>query len=169
MLREAVDARREWSWRTSRSSAAGARRGPDQAELVAQRRAITAPVSSKRAITDGVSQSRSTALGDVRATVGRAAPQSSATARGVDVEADAAGPDQAAAEAAAAEQRGHVEEVAADPAAVRRGRQEADVAGERAEVAGVVGQALEFQRDAAQAPGRAAARRSRPAPRRAWQ
>ncbi len=74
-------------------------------------------------------------------------------ARGVDIEADAAGTDQAAAEAAAAQQGRHVQEIAADAAAVPGGGQEADVARQRAEVADVVGQPLQLQGDAAQGLG----------------
>src|SRR4051812_14305500 len=65
----------------------------------------------------------------------------------VEIEGRAPRADQAAPEAAAADLRRQVEEVAADPAAVGGGRQEADVAGERAEVAGVAGQPLELQSD----------------------
>ena len=63
-------------------------------------------------------------------------------ARAVHVPGYAAGPHQAAAKAAAANGRRGIQKVAAQPAAVGRGRQEADVAGQRAEVARVVGQPL---------------------------
>ncbi len=68
----------------------------------------------------------------------------------VHVVRDAAGTDEPAAEAVAAKERGHVEELAAQPAAVRGGRHERHVAGERAEVAGVRGQPLELERERAQ-------------------
>ncbi len=68
----------------------------------------------------------------------------------VDVEARRRRADQAAAEAVAAEQGGHVQHVAADPAAVGSGGQEADVAGQRAEIADVVGHPLQLQGDAAE-------------------
>ena len=48
----------------------------------------------------------------------------------IQIESDPAGPDQAAAEAAAAQEGGQVEEIAPDPPAVRGGRQEPDVAGQ---------------------------------------
>ena len=54
-----------------------------------------------------------------------------------------------AAEPAAAQESGQVEEIAADPPAVRGGRQEPDVAGQGPQVAGVVGQPFQFQGDAA--------------------
>ena len=58
-------------------------------------------------------------------------------------------PHQAPAEAAAAERRAQVQEVAADATAVGRRRQKAHVIGQSAQVARVVGQPLQFQRDAA--------------------
>src|SRR5207253_3021191 len=67
----------------------------------------------------------------------------------VDVEEDAAGAGRITAEAVAAEERGHVEIVAAEPAAVGGGGEKADIAGEGAQVAAVVGEAFEFQGDAA--------------------
>ena len=60
------------------------------------------------------------------------------------------GPDPAAAEPAAAQQRGQVQHIAAQPAAIGGGRQKADIAGERAEIADVIGDPLQFQRDDAQ-------------------
>ena len=65
----------------------------------------------------------------------------------LEVEPDAARPDETAAESRAAELRRHVEEVAAQPAAERSGRQIRDVSGKSAEVAGVVRQPFELQRD----------------------
>ena len=67
----------------------------------------------------------------------------------VEVEGEAAWPHQAPPEAAAAEKSAHVEEVAADAAAEARRGQKADVAREGAEVAYVVGQALELEGDRA--------------------
>ena len=72
---------------------------------------------------------------------------------GREVESDAAGPDEPAPEARAAELRRHVQEVSAQPPAVRRRREIGDVAGERAEVADVVREALELERDAADGVG----------------
>ncbi len=63
---------------------------------------------------------------------------------------DAARPDEAAAEAGAAELRRHVQEVAAQPPAERRRRQDTRRRRERAEVAGVVREPLELERDAAE-------------------
>ncbi len=67
-----------------------------------------------------------------------------------------AGAHQAAPETAAAELRRQIQVVAANPAAVRGRRQEADVARQRAKIAGVVGQAFELEGDT---PERGAARR----------
>ncbi len=108
-----------------------------------------APVSSNRAWTDGEFQSKLTAFGDVAVSRFEAS-QALLDPGGVQVEADAARPHQAPAEAAAAQESRQVEEVAAEPAAVGRGRQEPDVAGQRRQVAGVVGQPLQLQGDAAQ-------------------
>src|SRR5690606_5876899 len=72
-----------------------------------------------------------------------------ADAFGFEVDRTAAGPDDAAAETVPAEQRREVEEVPADPAARGGGRQEGDVPREGAEVARVVCESLEFQRDRA--------------------
>src|SRR5438309_1534970 len=66
------------------------------------------------------------------------------------VEADAARADHAATEAAAAQERGHVEELSAKAPAERHRRQESDVARQRAEIAHVVGEPLELERDPAQ-------------------
>ena len=62
-----------------------------------------------------------------------------------DVVPDAAGDDEAPAEAVAADKGGHVEEIAPDPAAIGHGRQKADVAGQRAQVAGMIGAALQLE------------------------
>ena len=78
----------------------------------------------------------------------------------VEVEADAAGDEQAAPEPVAADLGERVQEVGAQRAAVRRGRQVPDVARERAEVADVVREPLELEGDAAQ---RERARRRLPA------
>ena len=64
--------------------------------------------------------------------------------------AAAAGPDQSAPESIAADQCGQIEEIAADLAARGGGRQKRDVVGQRAEIAGVVGQPLELERQRAQ-------------------
>ena len=80
---------------------------------------------------------------------------------GVDIESHAARPDQAAPEAVAAEQGRHVEHVAANASAIGHGGQEADVAGQRAEIADMVGDPLQLQGHAAEelAPGGNAGRR----------
>jgi hypothetical protein len=70
--------------------------------------------------------------------------------RSVDVEAHAARADQAAPEAAAAEGRRHVQEVAAQAPAEGGRRKVGDVVRERAEVPDVVREALELERDASQ-------------------
>ncbi len=68
----------------------------------------------------------------------------------------AARPDQAAAVAVAREGHQQIQALAPHPAEVRRGRLVGDVAGDGAEVADVVGQALELEGDAADGlrPGR---------------
>ena len=71
----------------------------------------------------------------------------------VDVEANAAGPDHPASKSAAAQQGRHVQEVAANASAVTGGGQEAHVARDRAKIADVVGQAFEFEGDAAERLG----------------
>ena len=106
----------------------------------------TVPVSSNRAWTDGAFQ-RTPAAPATSFSAGLEPGDQLLGPRRLDVPEHAAGPDQAAAEPVAADQRGRVEEVAPEPAAVRRRGQEADVAGQRPEVARVVGQAFEFQRD----------------------
>ena len=130
--------------------AAGPGRGPDQAQSHGSPPVTTRPVSSNRACTDGEFQSRLAALRPRRGTPRPAAPGTAPAVASSRSKPTPPGPDQAAAEAAAAQERGQVQEVAAEPAAVRGGRQEADVAGQRAQVAGVVGQPLQFQGDAAQ-------------------
>src|SRR5581483_5743831 len=76
--------------------------------------------------------------------------------RVLDVESDAARAHEAAPEAAPADERRHAEELAAEPAAEGGGREVADVAGERAEVARVVREPFELERDR---PERLGARR----------
>ena len=87
----------------------------------------------------------------------------------LEIEPPAAGPDEPATEPVAAEQRGHVEEIAADPAAERSRGQVGHVAGERAEVAGVVGQPFEFERYGSQGLRACTALEIRTGPRRAEQ
>ncbi len=74
----------------------------------------------------------------------------------VHVEPYAPGSHHPAPEAAPADERGHVEEIAPQPAAVGGGREVANVARECAQVACVVRETLELERDAAQhlGPGR---------------
>ena len=73
--------------------------------------------------------------------------------RPIDIEADAARTDHATSEAAAAEQGGHVEEIAADSAAIAGGGKKSDIAGQGTQVADVIGQAFQFQGDAAKGLG----------------
>jgi hypothetical protein len=61
-----------------------------------------------------------------------------------------AGTHDAATEAVPADQRGEVEEIAAEFAAGRGRRQERHVVRQRTEITGVVGQSFQFQRDRAQ-------------------
>ncbi len=72
---------------------------------------------------------------------------------GIEVVAAAAGLDERASEAVAAEEGGEVEEVAADLAAQGGGGEEGHVMGEGAEVAGVVGEAFEFEGEGAEPLG----------------
>src|SRR6266446_2523948 len=67
-----------------------------------------------------------------------------------EVETRAAGSPGPAAESAAAEERGQVEKIATKPAAVRRRGEEADVPGGCAQVARVIREALQLERDRAQ-------------------
>jgi hypothetical protein len=72
---------------------------------------------------------------------------------GIRVARDAAGADKAAAEPAAAQLQRQVQDIAAQPAAMGRRRQKPDIAGQRAEIADVVGDAFELQRDRPQRQG----------------
>ena len=69
---------------------------------------------------------------------------------GVNVEGHAAGPDHASPKAVAAQHGRHVEHVAANAPAIGHGRQEADVAGQCAQIADMVGHSLQLQRHAAE-------------------
>ena len=71
----------------------------------------------------------------------------------VDIETDSARPDQSASEPAAAKQRGHIEEIAANSAAIGHGWKISHVAGQSAQISGMVGQPLQFERDAPQKCG----------------
>ena len=135
------------SWRTSHSRPQARAAGPTRPRATAVSSVIV-PVPSNRAWTDEEFQSRSGRAGNV-AERRFEATQALLDAGLVQIEADAAGPDHAAAEAAAAQEGGQVEEIAAEPPAVGGGRQEADVAGQGPQVAGVVGQPFQFQGDAA--------------------
>ncbi len=75
----------------------------------------------------------------------------------VRVEEDAAGPDQAAAETAAAKRGGHVQIIAPQPAAEGGGGQKADIAGQGADIADMVGQPFQFQGNGAQLRARGGA------------
>src|SRR5262249_15335687 len=68
----------------------------------------------------------------------------------LDVEADAPRADESAAEAASADRSREVQPIAAQPPAEGSGRQESDIACQRAEVARVIRQPLELERDAAE-------------------
>ena len=127
---------------------AGARRRADQSDLGGLRGEDGADVFKTRADGRGIPEPRDGLLG-----VGERGLQALEQLRrafGFEIVAAAAGPHQAAPEAVAANQRGEVEEIAADFAARRRRGQKRDVVGQRAEVAGVVGQAFEFERDGPQ-------------------
>ncbi len=141
-----------WSNRDVARKARGAGGRTDQPELQRDRCAAGAQCPRTCAITDWLSHSSLTATAVV-SFCGPQAPQKLGRALALQVEADAAGADQAAAEATSADEGGHVEQVAADAAAKARGRQEADVAGEGAQVADVVGEAFELERDASQGLG----------------
>ena len=67
----------------------------------------------------------------------------------VQVKRDAAGAHEATTKAAAAQERGQVEEITANSATVRRGRQEADVTGQGPQIAGVIGEPFQLEGDAA--------------------
>ena len=73
--------------------------------------------------------------------------------RGEEVESDAAGPEETAPEPRAADLRRHVQEVPAQASAVGRGGEIGDVARQGSEVADVVREPLELQRDAADRVG----------------
>src|SRR6185369_3893668 len=64
-------------------------------------------------------------------------------------EAHAAGADDPSAEAAAADDRRHVEKIATDAPAKRGGRKIPDIAGNSPEITGMIGQTLKLQGDAA--------------------
>jgi hypothetical protein len=68
-------------------------------------------------------------------------------------EPHAAGAHQSFAEAVAAEQQGHVEEITAHAAAVVGRRQKGHIAAQRPQVAHMVGDAFQFQADGADDPG----------------
>ena len=145
--------------------AAGPGGRADQAEGHGRSPRDTAPVSSNRACTDAESQSRFDGVWPRRGARRRGVRGTAPFRASSRSKPTPPGRTMPAAEAAAAQQGGQVEEVAADAAAVGGGRQEADVAGQGPQVAGVVGQPLQFQGDAAQ---RLAAERNlaaRPAPR----
>ena len=118
-LREAVPAGRD---DRSARRAPGRRRAPPGRPGRAPRpaRRTRVPTSSKRARTEAASQSQAAACSTSRERRVAAARAARRARSGVEVVAAAAGPHQAAPEAVAAEQRGEVEEIAADPAAGRR-------------------------------------------------
>ena len=107
------------------------------------------PTPSKRAITEGVFHNNSTALWASRVTESNRRRSCSTTCV-VDVESDAARPDHASPKAVAAQHGRHVEHVAANASAIGHGRQEADVARQRAEIADMVGNPLQLQGHAAE-------------------
>jgi hypothetical protein len=122
--------------------AAGSRRGPDQAELLRHvlghgTRVLEAR-HHRRRIPEEFHRARGVPLGVFQAL------QEFADDRFVDVEADATGADHPASEAAATQRRRHVQEIAADPPAVRSGGQESDVARQCAQISDMVREALEF-------------------------
>ena len=127
--------------------AAGPRRGADEPERLGRLRVDPpGPLETRR---DG--RRREEQLGRAAQVLHRLLepPAELGDERLVEVDERPAGPDEAAAEAIAAEERGHVQEVAPEPPAEGGRRQEPDVAGEGAEVARVVREALELERDAA--------------------
>ena len=100
------------------------------------------PVPSKRARTDAASQSQSTACSTPRR-VARTARDERGDGSVVQVPAASPGADHAPAEAVPRHRGGQVQEVAAEFPAGRRRGQERDVTGQRAQVAGMVGQAFQ--------------------------
>ena len=118
----------------------------DDAELLGDLGDDAAGVLEPRLNRAGTPQEARGLLGVSRSARSSRDPISFASSRR-HVERDAAGADHAAAQAAAADLGGEVEEVAAEPAAKRGRRQIADVIGESAEVAGMVGEPLELERD----------------------
>jgi hypothetical protein len=156
-LREAVDPGREVRSHVARQ-AGRARDGPDQTELlrvVARERAGLFEASHHR----GRRPEQVDGVGGVAQRAGDAVAHPYG-ARLVDVEADAAGPDESPAEAAPADRGREIQPVAPQPPAVRRRRQESDVSRQCAEVTGVIRQPFELERDAADDLG--ARRRRRP-------
>ena len=127
---------------------AGARRRADQTNLGGLRGEDGADVFKTRADGRGIPEPRDGLLG-----VGERGFQPLDQLRrtfGFEVVAAAAGSHEAAAETIAANQRSEVEEVATDFAARRGSGQKRNIVGECAEVAGVIGQAFEFERDGSQ-------------------
>jgi hypothetical protein len=109
----------------------------------------TGPAFSKRERTEGASQSRFHRIRHVLARLFQTFIQLRLPGR-VEIEQDAAGPDQAASETVSANQRRQVQKIAANASAKTRRGQIADVTGQRAEVAGMIGEPFQFQRDGAQ-------------------
>ena len=126
---------------------ARARRWSDEAERLAVGGGHDAHPFQAR--TNGfVLEEQVTDLLDVAAQVLQPREEAGRHLRG-EVEFDAAGPRQTAAEAVTGQLQQEVEAIAAHPAEVRRRRGEGDVAGQRAEIAEVVGQPFELESDAA--------------------
>ena len=109
---------------------------------------MIAPVPSNRAWTDNEAQSKLAAPATSRYAASRRS-ETKLNPVFIQIESDATGPDQAATESAATQDSGQVEEIAPNAAAVRGGRQEPDVTGQGPEVPGVIGQAFQLERDAA--------------------
>ena len=152
------------SKRTSRFSPHARAAGPTSPSSSAASR-VTAPASSNRARTRRRVPEQVHGVADVGERFLQALAQLGG-AGGFEVERHAARRQPRPAEAVAAGERGQVQHVAAQPAAVGSGGQIADVAGERAEVAGVVRDPLEFERDPAEHLGARRAASRRPATRR---
>ncbi len=143
--------------------AAGSRSRPDQAQCLGHRTRDRARVLESRLDRERVPEEAGRP-GHVRKCSLDSRDQL-LDARRLDVQGHAPRPDQAAAEPAAAEQGGRVQEIAADASAIRGRGQEADVARQGPEVPRVVCQPLQLERHAAQRLRPQATAGPRPAPR----
>src|SRR5262249_37788333 len=138
-LGETKDARREVLADIALHTA-GPRRRADHAEgpadLLAHDPGAVETGLDRRRVPEEIDRVLDIAIGYVQAL------EALLTAGFIQIEADAARPHEAPAKTAAAQDGRQVQEIAAEPSAVGRRRQEANVIGKGAQIARVIGQAL---------------------------